>query len=62
MENFIEQLEAVYDEKAEAEYYEEYLEAQAAAADAGASVLREIRRSELDVNTGNVQAVKAFLE
>lgn len=62
VENFIEQLEAVYDEKAEAEYYEEYLEAQAAAADAGAGVLREIRRSELDVNTGNVQAVKAFLE
>ena len=62
VEMFIEQLEDNYDVAAEAKYYEEYLKEQQAAVQAGADVLRQIRNTDTEVNSGNIQAVKAFLE
>ena len=62
VEMFIEQLEDNYDAAAEEEYYEEYLKEQQAAVQAGADVLRQIRNADTEVNSGNIQAVKAFLE
>ena len=62
VEMFIEQLEDNYDAAAEQRYYEEYLEEQQAAVQAGADVLRQIRNADTEVNSGNIQAVKAFLE
>lgn len=62
VEMFIEQLEDNYDAAAEQEYYEEYLKEQQAAVQAGADVLRQIRNADTEVNSGNIQAVKAFLE
>lgn len=62
VEMFIEQLEENYDAAAEEEYYEEYLKEQQAAVQAGADVLRQIRNADTEVNSGNIQAVKAFLE
>lgn len=62
VEMFIEQLEENYDAAAEQRYYEEYLMEQQAAVQAGADVLRQIRNADTEVNSGNIQAVKAFLE
>lgn len=62
VEMFIEQLEENYDAAAEEEYYEEYLKEQQAAVQAGADVLRQIRNADTEINSGNIQAVKAFLE
>lgn len=62
VEMFIEQLEENYDAAAEEEYYEEYLKEQQAAVQAGADILRQIRNADTEVNSGNIQAVKAFLE
>lgn len=62
VEMFIEQLEDNYDAAAEEQYYEEYLKEQQAAVQAGADVLRQIRNADTEVNSGNIQAVKAFLE
>lgn len=62
VEMFIEQLEENYDAAVEEEYYEEYLKEQQAAVQAGADVLRQIRNADAEVNSGNIQAVKAFLE
>lgn len=62
VEMFIEQLEENYDAAAEEEYYEEYLKEQQVAVQAGADVLRQIRNADTEINSGNIQAVKAFLE
>lgn len=62
VEMFIEQLEDNYDEAAEEQYYEEYLKEQQAAVQAGADILRQIRNADTEINSGNIQAVKAFLE
>lgn len=62
VEMFIEQLEDNYDAAAEEQYYEEYLKEQQAAVQAGADVLRQIRNADTEINSGNIQAVKAFLE
>ena len=62
VEMFIEQLEENYDAAAEEEYYEEYLKEQQAAVQAGADILRQIRNADTEINSGNIQAVKAFLE
>lgn len=62
VEMFIEQLEDNYDAAAEEQYYEEYLKEQQAAAQAGADILRQIRNADTEINSGNIQAVKAFLE
>ena len=62
VEMFIEQLEDNYDAAAEEEYYEEYLKEQQAAVQAGADILRQIRNADTEINSGNIQAVKAFLE
>ena len=59
---FIEQLEDNYDAAAEEQYYEEYLKEQQAAVQAGADILRQIRNADTEINSGNIQAVKAFLE
>lgn len=58
VEMFIEQLEDNYDAAAEEQYYEEYLKEQ----QAGADILRQIRNADTEINSGNIQAVKAFLE
>lgn len=62
VEMFIEQLEDNYDAAAEEQYYEEYLKEQQAAVQAGADILRQIRNADTEINSGNIQAVKAFLE
>lgn len=62
VEMFIEQLEDNYDTAAEEQYYEEYLKEQQAAVQAGADILRQIRNADTEINSGNIQAVKAFLE
>ena len=62
VEMFIEQLEDNYDAPAEEQYYEEYLKEQQAAVQAGADILRQIRNADTEINSGNIQAVKAFLE
>lgn len=62
VEMFIEQLEDNYDAVAEEQYYEEYLKEQQAAVQAGADILRQIRNADTEINSGNIQAVKAFLE
>lgn len=62
VEMFIEQLEDNYDAAAEEQYYEEYLKEQQAAVQAGADILRQIRNTDTEINSGNIQAVKAFLE
>lgn len=62
VENFLDQIEEYYDAREEARYYEEYIDVQVAAAEADANILREIRKSDMDVNTGNIQAVKEFME
>ena len=62
VEMFIEQLEDNYDAAAEEQYYEEYLKEQQAAVQAGADRLRQIRNADTEINSGNIQAVKAFLE
>lgn len=62
IEMFIEQLEDNYDAAAEEQYYEEYLKEQQAAVQAGADILRQIRNADTEINSGNIQAVKAFLE
>ena len=62
VEMFIEQLEDNYDAAAEEQYYEEYLKEQQAAVQAGADILRQIRNAYTEINSGNIQAVKAFLE
>lgn len=62
VEMFIEQLENNYDAAAEEQYYEEYLKEQQAAVQAGADILRQIRNADTEINSGNIQAVKAFLE
>ena len=62
VEMFIEQLEDNYDAAAEEQYYEEYLKEQQAAVQAGADILRQIRNADIEINSGNIQAVKAFLE
>ena len=59
---FIEQLEDNYDAVAEEQYNEEYLKEQQAAVQAGADILRQIRNADTEINSGNIQAVKAFLE
>ena len=59
---FIEQLEDNYDAAAEEQYNEEYLKEQQAAVQAGADILRQIRNADTEINSGNIQAVKAFLE
>lgn len=62
VEMFIEQLEDNYDAAAEEQYYEEYLKEQQAAVQAGADILRQIRNADTEINSGNIKAVKAFLE
>ena len=62
VEMFIEQLEDNFDAAAEEQYYEEYLKEQQAAVQAGADILRQIRNADTEINSGNIQAVKAFLE
>ena len=62
VEMFIEQLEDNFDATAEEQYYEEYLKEQQAAVQAGADILRQIRNADTEINSGNIQAVKAFLE
>lgn len=62
VEMFIEQLEDNYDAAAEEQYNEEYLKEQQAAVQAGADILRQIRNADTEINSGNIQAVKAFLE
>ena len=62
VEMFIEQLEDNYDAAAEEQYNEEYLKEQQAAVQAGADILRQIRNADIEINSGNIQAVKAFLE
>ena len=62
VEMFIEQLEDNYDAAAEEQYYEEYLKEQQAAVQAGADILRQIRNADTEIDSGNIQAVKAFLE
>ena len=62
VEMFIEQLEDNFDAAAEEQYYEEYLKEQQAAVQAGADILRQIRNADTEINNGNIQAVKAFLE
>ena len=62
VEMFIEQLGDNYDAAAEEQYYEEYLKEQQAAVQAGADILRQIRNADTEINSGNIQAVKAFLE
>ncbi len=62
VEMFMEQLHDNYDAAAEEEYCEEYLKVQQAAVQAGADVLRQIRNADMEVNSGNIQAVKAFLQ
>ena len=62
VEMYIEQLEDNYDAAAEEQYYEEYLKEQQAAVQAGADILRQIRNADTEINSGNIQAVKAFLE
>lgn len=62
VEMFIEQLEDNYNAAAEEQYYEEYLKEQQAAVQAGADILRQIRNADTEINSGNIQAVKAFLE
>ena len=62
VEMFIEQLEDNYDAAAEEQYYEEYLKEQQAAVQAGADILRQIRNADTEINSGNIQSVKAFLE
>lgn len=62
VEMFIEQLEDNYDAAAEEQYYEEYLKEQQAAVQAGVDILRQIRNADTEINSGNIQAVKAFLE
>lgn len=62
VEMFIEQLEDNYDAATEEQYYEEYLKEQQAAVQAGADILRQIRNADTEINSGNIQAVKAFLE
>lgn len=62
VEMFIEQLEDNYDAVAEEQYNEEYLKEQQAAVQAGADILRQIRNADTEINSGNIQAVKAFLE
>ena len=62
VEMFVEQLEDNYDAAAEEQYYEEYLKEQQAAVQAGADILRQIRNADTEINSGNIQAVKAFLE
>ncbi len=62
VEMFIEQLEDNFDAAAEEQYYEEYLKEQQAAVQAGSDILRQIRNADTEINSGNIQAVKAFLE
>ena len=62
VEMFIEQLEDNYDAAAEEQYNEEYLKERQAAVQAGADILRQIRNADTEINSGNIQAVKAFLE
>lgn len=62
VEMFIEQLGDNYDAAAEEQYYEEYFKEQQAAVQAGADILRQIRNADTEINSGNIQAVKAFLE
>ena len=62
VEMFIEQLEDNYDAAAEEQYYEEYLKEQQEAVQARADILTKIRNADTEINSGNIQAVKAFLE
>jgi len=62
VENFVEQLEENYDAELEAEYFEEYMQVQMAAAEADSAVLRDLRRADTDATFGNIQAVKQLLE